>query len=344
MEFEKLKSCDPSIKIFKENSFNGLVEGITTIEQLKSHHLIFVKDKKYYSKLLDHLKINPADQLVLFIGQSMVEQINQSEFENYLNRFSLIVTVADLSLSICLLSKVFYDEFTKAYDNLNDGRLESQIDPSVLMAPHVFIGKNVKIGKNVMIHSGCNILSGSSIGDDTILYPNVTIYSNVFIGSNCRIHASSVIGADGFGYYYKQGIHHKIWHYGGVVIGNNVEVGACSTIDAGTFVPTTIGDGSKIDNLVQIAHNCTVKNGVIFCGQSALSGSCQVGNFVVFAGKSGMGPDTSLGDGSQVGGGALVSKDWPAGAKLAGHPAREVGDWLRSNAFIQNGIKKNNKR
>ena len=109
------------------------------------------------------------------------------------------------------------------------------------MAPHVFIGKNVKIGKNVMIHSGCNILSGSSIGDDTILYPNVTIYSNVFIGSNCRIHASSVIGADGFGYYYKQGIHHKIWHYGGVVIGNNVEVG--QNVYAAQYSPA---DGSRI--------------------------------------------------------------------------------------------------
>jgi len=341
LEFEKLKSCDSSIEIFKENSFNGLVEGITTVEYLKSNHLIFIKDKKYYAKLLDNLKINPADHLILFINSNMVNQINQSEFEIYLNRFSLIVTVADISLSICLLSKVFYDEKNLTNDNLKDGRNESQIDPTVLIAPNVFIGKNVKIGKNVMIHSGCNILSGSSIGDDTILYPNVTIYSNVSIGNNCRIHASSVVGADGFGYYYHQGIHHKIWHYGGVIIGNNVEIGACSTIDSGTFVPTTVGDGSKIDNLVQIAHNCTVKNGVIFCGQSALSGSCQVGNFVVFAGKSGMGPDTTLGDGCQVGGGALVSKDWPKGSKLAGHPAREVGDWLRSNAFIQNGIKKN---
>jgi UDP-3-O-[3-hydroxymyristoyl] glucosamine N-acyltransferase len=125
---------------------------------------------------------------------------------------------------------------------------------------------------------------------------------------------------------------------GGVILADDIEIGSATAIDAGTFVPTRIGSGCKIDNGVQIGHNCNVKNGVIFCGHSGLSGSCTIGNYVVFGGKSGTGPDVILEDGCQIAGGALVSKNWPMGSKLAGHPARLLKDWFKANAFIQNGI------
>ena len=178
-------------------------------------------------------------------------------------------------------------------------------------------------------------MSGSVIGEGTTLYPNVTIYPKVEIGVQTRIHSGTVLGADGFGYEYDGGVHHKIWHCGGVKIGNHVEIGANSCVDGGAFYPTQVGDGCIIDNHVQIGHNAEIGRLVVVCGHTAISGSARIGDGVVFGGKSGIGPNMELGPGCQVAGGALVNCDWPAGVKLGGHPARELGQWMKGLAYIR---------
>lgn len=337
MNFEKLKEVDTSLEIYKDNSFSGNISKITTVEQLKNDTLVFVKDNKFLKKLTDGVNAAEVNNLCVITSNDIAQKIEEEGLGQ--ENISLIATTKDVTLSLCSISKVFYDEMVETFEDFNDGRETSNIDPTAQIAPNVFIGKNVEIGKNVKIYSGCSILSFSKIGDNTVLYPNVVVYQNVKIGQNCRIHSTTTIGSDGFGYQFDSGVHHKIWHMGGVVIGDNVEIGSATAVDCGTFVPTYIGSGCKIDNGVQIAHNCNVKNGAIFCGHSALSGSCSVGNYVVFGGKSGSGPDVDLGDGCQVAGGALISKSWPAGTKLAGHPARPIKEWFRANAFVQNGAK-----
>jgi UDP-3-O-[3-hydroxymyristoyl] glucosamine N-acyltransferase len=241
------------------------------------------------------------------------------------------------------LSLPFYQNIKESWNDEVDGRQMGtvDIDPSSWIAQHVFIGKDVVIGKNVRIYPGVRILSGSSIGDDCELFPGVTIYQNVKIGNAVRIHGNTTIGADGFGYNFRDGIHHKLWHMGGVIIGDNVEIGANSCVDGGTFSPTLIGAGSKFDNHVQVGHNCIIGSGVILCGHVAIGGSSELGDFTVFGGKSGMGHAMKLGKACQVGGGALVNRDWPDGSVLGGHPARPLKEWMKGLAYVRNQVSKN---
>jgi UDP-3-O-[3-hydroxymyristoyl] glucosamine N-acyltransferase LpxD len=201
--------------------------------------------------------------------------------------------------------------------------------------PHAYVSRDAVIGKNVVILPGVYVGSDCVIADETILYPHVTIYPRVSVGSHCRIHSGVVIGADGFGYHFHQGKHHKIWHFGGVEIGDHVEIGAGTCIDAGTIRATIIQSGTIIDNQVQVAHNCHVGPLAVLCGQSGMAGSSEVGTGVVFGGRAALAPQCKVGSGSQVAGGAMITKSWPAMSQLAGHPARLLKDWMKMQAFLQ---------
>ncbi len=165
----------------------------------------------------------------------------------------------------------------------------------------------------------------------------MTIYPFTKIGKGCRIHSGTVIGADGFGYTFHQGQHHKIWHMGGVEISDDVEIGSNTSIDQGTFSPTRIGAGTRIDNLVQIAHNCKIGKGCVLCGQVGLAGSVTLEDFVVIGGQAALGPDCHIGMGTQIGGkaGVMEAAVWPAGSKIAGFPARDLKEWLRGLALAK---------
>ena len=145
-----------------------------------------------------------------------------------------------------------------------------------------------------------------------------------------------VIGSDGFGYTFHQGQHKKIWHMGGVIIQDDVEIGSNSSVDMGTFSPTIIGAGTRIDNLVQVAHNCKIGKGCVLCGQSGVAGSAILEDFVVLGGRAAIGPDVHIGMGAQIAGGAKVTDGvWPAGSKLGGHPARDLREWMKGLAYVR---------
>src|SRR5690606_2968050 len=165
-----------------------------------------------------------------------------------------------------------------------------------------------------------------------------TLYPFTRIGKNCRIHSGTVIGSDGYGYTFHQGQHLKIWHMGGVIIHDDVEIGSNTSIDMGTFSPTIIGSGTRIDNLCQIAHNVKIGRGCIICGQGAIAGSAVLEDYVVLAGRAAVGPDAHLGMGTQLAGGAMVNEGvtWPAGSKLGGHPAKDIKEWMRGIAYLRN--------
>lgn len=192
-------------------------------------------------------------------------------------------------------------------------------DPSI----HRFacIGASSTVGDRCRIHSGVVIGDNCRLGHDVVLHPNVVLYDDSVLGDRVIIHANSVVGSDGYGYRFQQGRHVKVPQLGSVEIGADVEIGACTTIDRGTFEATTIGAGAKIDNLVQIAHNVSVGPHNLLMSQAGIAGSSSTGKYVVLAGKAGIADHVHVGDGAVVGGCAAVHRDVPAGIRVLGCPA-----------------------
>ncbi|MFC1752633.1 UDP-3-O-(3-hydroxymyristoyl)glucosamine N-acyltransferase [Thermoproteota archaeon] len=193
---------------------------------------------------------------------------------------------------------------------------------------HSKIGESVQIGSNVSIGNGCNI------GRGCVIYSGVTMYDNVSIGENVILHSGCVIGADGFGYYNEGEKKIKIPHIGGVVIGNDVEIGANSCVDRGCLGNTIIGDGTKIDNLVQVAHNCRIGKNCIVVSQSGFMGKAVLEDNVTIAGQAAI-ASVCVGKNSMVAGRAGVSKDVPPNTKVAGLPAWELNKEFKKEAFIR---------
>ena len=191
------------------------------------------------------------------------------------------------------------------------------------------INKTAKIGKGAAIGDFVSIGAHGRIGENVLIYPNVTIYDDTEIGDNVIIHSGVVLGSDGFGFLYKDGVQHKIPQLGKVVIGNDVEIGAGSTIDRGTLGATSIGDGTKLDNLVQIGHNCTVGKNCCLCAQVGLAGNTKVGDLVYLAGQVGVAGHLSIGSYTKVGAKSGIMKDVPEGAEIWGTPAVSARDQKR---------------
>jgi len=217
----------------------------------------------------------------------------------------------------------------------------AEVDPSAIIgddptiAARVNIGANTVIGKRCRIQPGVVIGDNCRIGDDVVLYPNVVIYEDMVLGDRVIVHANSVIGADGFGYRFVQGRHVKVPQLGNVVIGNDVEIGSCSTIDRSTFGSTLIGDGTKIDNLVQIAHNCIIGKHNVIAAQTGIAGSCVTGKYVFMGGQSGLSDHVTVGDGSMFGAKTGVFHDVPAGKRMFLYPAHEERDAGRILACLK---------
>jgi len=339
MRLTEFAQLDPSLKIVKNAKWPEEVRAISALDTLLPFSVVFIKNGKFLEKFLPHLERAIELSVGVIIDEKFFYLMN-AELKANLEKLPWMMTSTQVPMSLTLLSKPFYDEKMKGINSQVDGRQMGtvDIDPSSHIAQNVFIGEHVKIGAKVEIMPGCVILPHVEIGDNTKIYPHVTIYPFTKIGQNCRIHSGTVIGSDGFGYTFHQGKHVKIWHVGGVLIHQDVEIGSNSSIDCGTFSPTIIGEGTRIDNFVQIAHNCKVGKGCVLCGHVALAGSAVLEDYVVCGGKAGVGPDTYLGTGTQVAGGALVNEGaiWPAGSKLGGHPARDLREWMKGFAYVRN--------
>jgi len=200
-------------------------------------------------------------------------------------------------------------------------------DPSIDAC--VFVGAGSTIGRRVHLHSGVVVGKNCRLGDDVILYPNVVLYDDTAVGDRAIIHANATIGADGFGYRFQNGQHVKVPQLGNVVIGSDVEIGANSTIDRGTFGATVIGDGTKIDNLVQIGHNCRIGKHNVFAGQVGIAGSCSTGDYVVMGGQVGVADHIHIGNGAMVGAKTGIVENVRDGQRMFLYPAHEEHDAAR---------------
>lgn len=210
----------------------------------------------------------------------------------------------------------------------------AQIAPNAMIGPFCHIESSSKIGDNCCLISSIYIGRNVSLGDNCLIYPGVMVMNDSQIGKNAIIHSSTVIGSDGFGFVPTPKGIKKIQQIGWVEIGNDVEIGSNVSIDRGALGPTRIGDGTKIDNLVQIAHNVQIGKNCLIVSQVGISGSTKLGDNVVLAGQVGLVGHIEVGDGAVVGAQSGVSKSIPAGKTFFGCPAREIMETKRIEASL----------
>jgi UDP-3-O-[3-hydroxymyristoyl] glucosamine N-acyltransferase len=212
-------------------------------------------------------------------------------------------------------------------------RVDVGIHPRAIVSPSARCGKDVnihpgatigddcQIGSGATILPGAHILANCQIGENAWIGPGVVLYENSIIGDRSILHAGVVIGANGFGYSFIDGRHVQSAQLGYVQIGCDVEIGAGSTVDRGTYGATTVGDGTKIDNLVQIAHNCQIGKHNIICAQVGIAGSTSTGDYVIIGGQAGLRDHVRIGHGARLGAKAGITNDVPDGAAMLGIPA-----------------------
>jgi UDP-3-O-[3-hydroxymyristoyl] glucosamine N-acyltransferase len=197
----------------------------------------------------------------------------------------------------------------------------ARIAADVNVYPGATIAEDVEIGAGSNIHSGANVMAGCRIGERVTIFPGAVLYENTRVGSGCIIHAGVVLGAHGFGYKLVDGCHVLSSQLGYVELGSDVEVGAGTTIDRGTYGATVIGEGTKIDNLVMIAHNCRIGRHNLICSQVGVAGSTTTGDYVTMAGQVGVRDHVHIGAGAVLGAKAGVSGDVRDGVHMLGTPA-----------------------
>ncbi len=211
---------------------------------------------------------------------------------------------------------------------------DAEIAPDAAVGAHAVIEAGAKVGARSIIGAGCYIGHWAAVGGDCVLFPHVTLRERCTLANRVTIHPGVVVGADGFGYEFREGRHQKIPQTGIVQIEDDVEIGANTTIDRARFGRTWIRKGTKIDNLVQIGHNVTIGEHCILCAQVGISGSTRIGNYVTLAGKVGVGGHIEIGDGAILAAMTGVAKNVAPGAVLFGAPPRPIKESKRIYAFI----------
>ena len=208
------------------------------------------------------------------------------------------------------------------------------IGEHVSIGEYAVIGTGARLAKGVTIGAHCDVGDDVSIGDDSRLWPGVTVYRGAAIGARTIVHSGARIGCDGFGYVFRDGAHQKIPHVGRCVIGDDVEIGANSTIDRGSIDDTVIGNGTKIDNLVHIAHNVRLGEKCLVMAQVGVAGSSTIGDGAILAGQAGISGHLSIGAGARIAAQAGVFGNVPAGESWSGYPARPHKESLRASAAL----------
>ncbi len=208
------------------------------------------------------------------------------------------------------------------------------VDPAAHVAAHAVVGEGSRIAAGAVVGAGSVIGRDCAVGEGTVLHPRVVLYDRTVVGARCILHGGVVLGSDGFGFASHGGRHEKIPQVGRVVVEDEVEIGANSTVDRATLAETRIGAGTKIDNLVQVGHNVTIGRGCILVSQSGIAGSSELGDYVVVAGQSGVAGHLKVGAGVRVAAKSAVLQDVEAGLQVAGTPAVPAGKWRRQQALL----------
>jgi UDP-3-O-[3-hydroxymyristoyl] glucosamine N-acyltransferase len=278
------------------------ITGAAMLEEAEPHHLAFVGHAKFF----DAGTASKAGCLIVLAGFPAAE--GQTLIESPQPRA----------------------HFAQALALLYPDRRQPGIHPSAVVDPSAQIHPTAEIGPFVSIGAGV------VVGDATVIYSRVSIYDRVTIGSRCIIHSGAVIGADGFGFEMAGGAFRKVPQVGTVQIGDDVEIGANTCIDRATLGVTVIGDGTKLDNMVHIAHNCRIGKHVVIAAQTGLAGGVTIGDYAIIGGQVGMGDKARVESKAVIGSGAgiLTSKIVRAGEPVWGTPARPLREYLQQLATL----------
>jgi UDP-3-O-[3-hydroxymyristoyl] glucosamine N-acyltransferase len=298
-----------------------IIKGVSGIKEAKEGDITFLSNDRY-KPLLDTTKASCV------IVSSGVEKSGTA-----------IIRAKDPSLAFAIIVDLFFPCAIKHPSGIDPtakvGKLV-KLGKNVAMGANVVVADGVEIGDNTIIYPGCYIGCETKIGKDCLIFPNVCVRERVIVGNNVVIQSGSVIGSDGFGFIVEVGNkRRRIPQTGTVVIEDGVEIGANVTIDRARFDKTVIGEGTKIDNLVQIAHNVVIGKNSVIVAQVGIAGSAHVGNNVILAGQAGIVGHIEIGDNAVVHAQGGVTKDVPANTQVSGYPARPHEEARRVNACVQ---------
>jgi UDP-3-O-[3-hydroxymyristoyl] glucosamine N-acyltransferase len=293
---------------FVGGKFNGArekrVSGVAPLAEATESHISFLANPKYAPQL------ESTRAAAILVGSDMPEASRHIRVDNPYFAMARVV------------SRWFAERpMPKGVSPLASVAPTARLGRNVAVGPFAAIGENAVIGDNVSIFSNVVIEADCSIGEGTIVYPLVSVYYRSKIGRRCIIHSGVVIGSDGYGFATEGGRHHKIPQIGIVRIDDDVEIGSGTTIDRAALGETVIGEGTKIDNLVQIGHNVKVGRHCLLVSQSGIAGSTELGDYVVMAGQSGASGHLKIGAGAQVAAKSAVFDDVPEKTKVRGIPA-----------------------
>ncbi|MCK4519343.1 MAG: UDP-3-O-(3-hydroxymyristoyl)glucosamine N-acyltransferase [Candidatus Omnitrophica bacterium] len=299
---------------------NIAITGISGIKEAKKGDLTFIANSKY-------LSLAETTNASAILTSEEIEAAPKS-----------IIKTKNPSLAFAKLVSLLAPNEIKHPEGIHPAAIIGEnvkLGRNVAVQAYAVIEDNARIGDGSIIYSGVYIGQHATVGKDVLIYPGAAIRERVIIGDRVIIHSGSVIGSDGFGFATVKGVHHKIPQIGTVVLEDDVEIGANVTIDRARFDKTVVGRGTKIDNLVQIAHNVIIGENSIVVAQTGISGSTVIGKEVILAGQSGMVGHITIGDNSVVAAQAGVTKSVPPNSKVSGYPAKPHRMAKRVNACVQ---------
>jgi len=297
------------------------VAGVAPLDRAQSNHLTFLGDRRYADALA-----SCAAGIVL-ISPELAETPGSIPAR---------VVVANPMESMLRVLPELYPAAPSNPQVMPTARIGkgAQIGARVSLGEYAVIGANAVIGDDVTIGASSVVGDSVKIGNASRLYPHVTLYAGTQIGMRVVLHSGVRLGSDGFGYVYSAGAHAKIPHVGRCIVGDDVEIGANSTIDRGSIDDTVIGAGTKIDNLVQVGHNVRIGRLCLIMAQVGISGSARIEDGCILAGQAGLGGHITIGKGARIAGQSGVFGDVPAGEVWSGYPARPHRESLRATGAM----------
>jgi UDP-3-O-[3-hydroxymyristoyl] glucosamine N-acyltransferase len=298
---------------------NTALTGFATADQAKPGDLTFAENEEFFASA-------EASAATAIIAD-----------QRFSSSKKILIRVPNARIAFAKALALFFPEPVRpaGIHPLSVVAASAQVDPTAHIGPHCTVGERVKIGARCVLQAGNFIGDDSTLADEVNLFPNVTIYPRTEIGKRVRIHAGTTIGSDGYGYVLDGGFHRKVPQIGNVTIGDDVEIGANVAIDRGALGPTIIGKGTKIDNLVQIAHNVEIGEHCIVIAQVGIAGSSKLGNYVVIAGQAGIAGHLKIGHQATIGAQAGVMTDIPDKTTWLGAPAQPDREMKRQFIALQ---------